>query len=66
MCLQKNHVKAINYRVNLNGQARIATALVPANHTEAGGINKWGLAVVGVLLVMTLAFFSILVLVLTK
>jgi uncharacterized membrane protein len=59
-------MKAINYRVSLNGQARIATALVPANHTEAVGVNKWGLAVAGALLVLTLSFFSLLVLVLTK
>ena len=59
-------MKAINYRVNLNGHARIATALVPANHTEAVGINKWGLLIAGVLLVLTLSFFSVLILALTK
>ena len=53
---------AITGKVNKNGHDILETVLVPANHTEAQGVSKWGLVIAGSLLLLTSTFICLLLL----
>lgn len=40
-------MKAIKFKVNRKGNGYVATALVPANHSESAGVSKLGVELRG-------------------
>jgi len=59
-------MKAITFRVNRKGHGYVATALVPANHSESAGVNKLGVGIAGTLLLLTVGFLIFLGILLTQ
>jgi hypothetical protein len=53
-------MKAIKFKVNRKGNGYVATALVPANHSESAGVSKLGVGIAGTLLLLTAGFLVFL------
>ena len=53
---------AVNFKAIKDGHGYVTTELVPANHTEARGADKWGMVVAGSLLLLTASFVCLLIL----
>jgi hypothetical protein len=55
-------MKSITYKVMRDGHEDVATAFVPANHTEASPPSTWGLVIAGALLLLTVTFVCLMLL----
>ncbi|HWY77298.1 MAG TPA: hypothetical protein VN281_16865 [Verrucomicrobiae bacterium] len=58
-------MKAITFKVNRKG-GYVATALVPANHSESAGVSKLGVGIAGTLLLLTAGFLVFMGILLTQ
>ncbi len=54
------------YSIKANRKGYITTIMLPANHTEALGVNKVGVAIASTLLLLALGFIGFMALILTK
>jgi hypothetical protein len=59
-------MKSISFKASQKGNGYITAVVGPANHTEALGVNKVGVAIASTLLLLALGFIAFMALILTK